>query len=69
MAGVDAKGRTVILGSELPNEVRVINGAVLVKLISRGTPREGYGSAQLLDGIAAKGEVRIINGAVRVKVV
>lgn len=69
MAGVDAKGRTVILGSDLPNEVRVINGAVLVKFVPRGTAREGYGSAQLLGGEPVKGEVRISGGAVKVKVV
>lgn len=70
MAGVDLKGRSKIVGGiALHGEVRVINGALLVKVVPRGTPRRGIGSAQLLKGIAKFGEVEIINGRVKVRVV
>ncbi len=70
MAGVDLKGRTTFVHGDRSDEATIDSrGAIKVKLVSRGTPAEGYGSAQLLDGIASKGEVRIINGAVRVKVI
>ena len=70
MAGVDAKGRTVLTNGERSDEVTIdTRGALKVKLVSRGTAREGYGSAQLAAGVAAKGEVEIINGAVKVKVI
>jgi hypothetical protein len=70
MAGVTGKGGTKILGGTASHgEVRVINGAVLVKVAPRGTQRRGIGSAQLLDGIASHNEVRIIDGKVRVKIV
>jgi hypothetical protein len=71
MAGVDGKGSTVLSDGNPadPTEARVINGAILVKLVPRGTPREGYGSAQIKGGIASKGEAVVTGGAVRVKVV
>lgn len=70
MAGVTGKGRTKILGGTASHgEARVINGALLVKVVPRGTQRRGIGSAQLFKGIAQFGEVEIINGRVKVKIV
>ena len=66
---IEGKGRTTFVHSDKPNEVTIINGAILVKLVPRGTRGVGYGSAQLWDGIASHGEARIINGAVKVKFV
>ena len=68
MAGVEGKGRMTFLdGDPSKGEARVINGAILVKVVPRGTRREGYGSAQLKGGVASKGEAVIVNGAVRIK--
>ena len=70
MPGVDAKGRTTIVdGESQDNEVNVINGAIKVKLVPRGTPREGYGSAQLKGGVASLGEAEIVDGAIKVRFV
>ncbi len=70
MAGVTGKGRTKILGGTASHgEVRVIDGALLVKVVPRGIPRRGIGSAQLFKGVAKFGEVEIIDGRVKVKIV
>ncbi len=70
MAGVSGKGATKILGGVASHgEARVIDGALLVKVVPRGTPRRGIGSAQLFKGIAKFGEVEIIDGRVKVKIV
>ena len=70
MAGVAGKGATKFVdGVASHGEVRIINGALLVKVVPRGTQRRGIGSAQLFGGIAKFGEVEIINGRVKVKIV
>lgn len=67
MAGVEGKGRaTLVDGNPNNNEARVINGRLLVRVVPRGTRREGYGSAQLKGGVASKGEAVITAGALRI---
>ncbi len=68
MAGVEGKGKTkFVTGRRKSGEAEIINGRLRVRVVARGTPREGTGSAQLKGGIESKGEVVIINGAVRVQ--
>jgi uncharacterized protein YaiE (UPF0345 family) len=68
MAGATLKGRSKIKGGVAAhNEVEVINGALKVKVVPRGTAREGYGSAQLKGGVASHGEIEILNGALKVR--
>ncbi len=65
---VDLKGRAKIGCGLGPNEVEVINGAIRVLVVARGSRMEGYGSAQIKKGIASKGEAVVIAGALRVKI-
>lgn len=59
----------IIAGLASKGEVQVVNGAVKVKLVPRGSRRIGLGSARIRDGIASKDEARVLVGAVKVKVV
>lgn len=64
----DLKGRTTIADSPKGgDEVRVINGRVLVRFVSRTLPsQEGYGESSIKGGIASKGEAVVTAGALRI---
>ncbi len=65
----DLKGRAIISDSEQGgNEVRVINGRLLVRSVTRTLPsQEGYGESSIRGGIAIKGEAVVTPaGALRV---
>lgn len=66
----DLKGGVKIGGGRAElGEARVINGALLVKLVPRGTPRLGVGETKVKGGIAEHLEALVINGRLKVKVV
>ena len=66
MAGSDLKGSAVI--GDYTRGARVVNGRLLVRLVSRTRPgREGYGSAQIKGGVASKGEAQVLDGALKVR--
>lgn len=66
----DLKGGVrVVDGVARNGEARVINGALLVKLVPRGTPRLGVGVAKIKGGIAEHLEALVINGRLKVRLV
>lgn len=66
MAGNDLKSTATI--GDNPDGARVVNGRLVVRLVTRTPPgQEGYGSSQIKGGVASKGEAQVINGALKVR--
>lgn len=66
----DLKGGVRIVdGVASQGEARVINGALLVRLVPRGTPRLGVGVSKIKGGIAAHLEALVVNGRLKVRTV
>ncbi len=66
----DLKGGVrIVNGLASSEEARVINGALLVRAVPRGTPRLGVGVSKIKGGIAEHLEALVVNGRLRVRVV
>jgi hypothetical protein len=65
----DLKGGVrIVSGNPLNGEAVVIDGKILVKVVPRGTPREGIGVAKIKGGNRFHLEAEVILGALKVKV-
>jgi hypothetical protein len=66
----DLKGGVrVVDGIASHGEARVLNGALLVRLVPRGTPRLGVGETKVKGGIAEHLEALVIDGRLKVRIV